>query len=784
MGEAADSIKRGAFTPTLALPRQERGDVLGKLMDIEFKKRLLATFRDETKEHLSAISDGLLALEKAAEPERQQAILETVFREAHSLKGAARAVGMGGIESLSHALEGVFAGFRRQAVAPSPDLFDLLHRTTDTIGTLLLAGDSGGTIPVRDLIVTLEQTAKRASFRPSPLKPPPVESTPRLDSQSAGCGNVSDTIRISAAKLDSLLRQAEEMLMLKQAAIQHAAELKELGAGFSVWEKELKKIRPTVRRLSKFQHLTAGNVVPGSGSGQLGKLLAFCESCQETAKLLGHKVQTLRKSTANNRHTLDGMVDSLIYDLKGVLMLPCTTVLGHLPKMARDLARERGKEMDLLIEGEAVEIDKRILEEMRDPLIHLVRNCIDHGLERPDERTRWNKPLQGKISIVIALKDSNLVEILVSDDGAGIDAGRVAAAAVRQGILQQDQVDCMERDELLGLVFMSGLSTAPMITDISGRGLGLAIVREKAERLGGTVTMASEPVKGTTFRMTLPLTLSTCRGIIVKAGGHSFIIPDAGVETVARIDRALLKSVENRETIELNGEVLSYIRLEDVLLLPRHKQAGTDPDLIPLFVIGSGTRRVAFGVDAILDEQEVLVKSLGPQLSRVRNISGATILGTGEVAAILHPGDLVKSAIKGSTAPISTGYVTDSAEVERRSVLVVEDSITARTLLKNILETAGYRTITAVDGIDAFSQLKTNRIDLVVSDVDMPRMNGFDLTAKIRDTRDFADLPVVLVTSLDSREDRERGIDVGANAYIVKSSFDQSNLLDVIKRMI
>jgi two-component system chemotaxis sensor kinase CheA len=760
-------------------------------MDIEFKKRLLATFRDETKEHLAAISIGLLALEKAAEPEKRQAILETVFREAHSLKGAARAVDMGKIESLSHALEGVFAGFRRQEVVPSPVLFDLLHRATDTIGKLLISGESdgnaAGTIPVRELIASLEQTAKRASARTLPPEPPPVEHIPQSDhpeSQATERANVSDTIRISATKLDSLLHQAEEMLILKQAANQHAADLKELGAGLSSWEKELRKIRPVMRWLHKLQKLTAGNVVSDPDSGQLGKLLTFFESSQETAKLLGHKIQTLRKSTANDRHNLNDMVDSLIDDFKGVLMLPCATVLGLLPKMARDLARERSKDMELFIEGEAIEIDKRILEEIKDPLIHLVRNCIDHGLERPEERTLRNKPLQGRISIVVALKDSNLVEILVSDDGAGIDAGRVADAAVRQGILQQDQADCMETEEQLGLVFMSGLSTAPMITDISGRGLGLAIVREKVEKLGGTVTMASEPKKGTTFRMALPLTLSTCRGIIVRAGGQLFIVPDAGVERVARIDRALLKTVENRESVELDGEALSYIRLEDVLLLSRQKQAGADSDLMPLFVIGSGTRRVAFGVDAILEEQEVLVKSLGPQLSRVRNITGATVLGSGKVAAILNPGELVKSAIKGAAIPVSAGYAAGAAEAVSRSVLVVEDSITARTLLKNILETAGYRTITAVDGIDALTQIKTNEIDLVVSDVDMPRMNGFDLTAKIRDSREFADLPVVLVTSLDSREDRERGIDVGANAYIVKSNFDQSNLLDVIKRII
>lgn len=757
-------------------------------MDIEFQKRLLATFRDETREHQSAISAGLIELEKSIEPEKRQALLETIFREAHSLKGAARAVGMSGIESLSHALEGVFAGFRRQEVVPSPALFDLLHRANDTIGTFLLSeetGNAAGTIPVRELIASLEQAAKRSSARPSLPLPPKVKQAPpeQPESPAADSAAVSDTIRISAAKLDALLHQAEEMVTLKQAALQHVADLKELGVAFSAWEKELKKIRPAVRRIRKLHHIP-GNIFAGSDTGELGKLLAYCEWGQDAAKTLGHKILTVRKSAADYRHGLDGMVDNLIDGLKGVLMLPGAAVLALLPRMARDLARERGKEVELLIVGEAVEIDKRILEEMKDPLIHLVRNCIDHGLEKPEERRRLTKPPQGRISVVVALNDSNLVEIRVSDDGAGIDPIKIAAAAVRQGLLQQDQAKRMNAEELSELVFISGLSTAPLITDISGRGLGLAIVREKVEKLGGTVTMTSETGIGTAFRMTLPLSLSTCRGVMVLAGGQTFVVPDAGVERVARIARGALKTVENRETVELDGAALSFIRLEDVLQISKLKQAGDDSGQLALFVIGSGARRVAFGVDAILDEQEVLVKSLGPQLKRVRNISGATVLGNGKVAAILHPGDLVKSAIKRAAAPVSAAAGTETAEEVRKSVLVAEDSITARTLLKNILESGGFRTITAVDGIDALTQLKTNDIDLVVSDVDMPRMNGFDLTARIRATREFADLPVVLVTSLDSREDRERGIDVGANAYIVKSSFDQSNLLDVIRRLI
>jgi two-component system chemotaxis sensor kinase CheA len=375
------------------------------------------------------------------------------------------------------------------------------------------------------------------------------------------------------------------------------------------------------------------------------------------------------------------------------------------------------------------------------------------------------------------------MELCVSDDGAGIDIAGLPEMAVKRGMVTCDEVERMGKDELLGIIFISGFSSRPMIDDISGRGLGLAIVREKVAKLGGTVTVTTDPRHGTIFRLLLPLTLATYRGIIVRVGEHPFIFPAPHVERVARVARSTIKSVENRATIELGGTVFSFVRLADLLELPRQEWKGKEPEFVQLLVLGNAGKRLAFGVDEVLGEEEILVKSLGPQLARIRNIAGATVLGTGKVVPILHPDDLLKSATRGATAMIGAILEKEDAETARKSVLIVEDSITARTLLKNILETAGYKTLSAVDGLDALALLRLEEIDLVVSDVDMPRMNGFDLTSRIRASREFTDLPVVLVTSLDSREDRERGIEAGANAYIVKSSFDQSNLLDVIKRL-
>ncbi|MBI4462807.1 MAG: response regulator, partial [Acidobacteria bacterium] len=291
------------------------------------------------------------------------------------------------------------------------------------------------------------------------------------------------------------------------------------------------------------------------------------------------------------------------------------------------------------------------------------------------------------------------------------------------------------------------------------------------------------PGVGTSFRIVLPLTVATFRGLLVRVAEHTFVLPTTNVERVLQVLPDDVKTVENRETIQLQGQALSLVRLESALGLPPARPAGSAANKLPVVVLGAAERRMGFLVEEILSEQEVLVKSLGRQLSRVKNIAGAAVLGTGKVVPILNIPDLMKSAVRAVPGEKLTAAPAEAPR-RRKSLLVVEDSITARTLLKNILESAGYEVKTAVDGVDAFTLLRSEECDLVVSDVDMPRMNGFDLTAKIRADKKLSELPVVLVTALESREDRERGIDVGANAYIVKSSFDQSNLLEVIRRLI
>jgi two-component system chemotaxis sensor kinase CheA len=318
--------------------------------------------------------------------------------------------------------------------------------------------------------------------------------------------------------------------------------------------------------------------------------------------------------------------------------------------------------------------------------------------------------------------------------------------------------------------------------------LGLAIVREIIDRLGGTISLETSLGAGTAFRFLLPLSLSTFRGVMAKAGEQLFIFPAVSVRRVMRVKNEEIKTVENRETILADGQVLSAVSLGKVLQLPPRKNAGVSgksraSGYIPVIILTSEDKNIAFMVEEVLEEQQFLVKSLGRQLNSVRNIAGAAVLGNGRIVPVINIQDLMKSAVRA----VETGSVVPAAEgsvLKNEKILVAEDSITSRTLLKNILEAAGYQVVTAVDGADAFAKVRTGEFDLVVSDVDMPRMNGFELTAGIRADKKLSEVPVVLVTALESREDRERGIDAGASAYIIKSSFDQSNLLEAIKKLI
>jgi two-component system chemotaxis sensor kinase CheA len=780
----------------------------------DFLKKLLATFRIEADEHLNAMSAGLLELEKNPAKGRYAEIIEIVFREAHSLKGAARAVNLREIESVCHPLESVLAALKNKLLAVSPPLFDLLYQAIDTLGGLLAPDVSSPESRQAMLAQMIRRLgdALQGRFSQSVKAQPelePVQQVPVAPFQevvaettaqvtvaapSPTLSLASETVRVSTQKLDAVMRQVEELLSPQLASAQRAKELREVAASFATWKKQRARMRATLRLIEryvegKFKGNGDAGGLPKFPAKALPKLLEQIEAEQLFMKTIEERLLRLSKFAAHDRRALAGMSDSLLHDVKEMHMLPFSSLLEIFPRFTRELARDQGKQAELVIQGGEIEIDRRTLEEMKDPLMHILRNCMDYGIEQPAVRQDKGKPAGGKITVAIAQKDGGKIEIMVADDGAGIDDARVKAAALKLGLVSAKEAEKLSEQDAQALVFQSGLSTSQIITDISGRGLGLAIVREKVERLGGVVVLESRRDIGTTFRITLPLMLANFRGVLVSSCGHCFVIPALSVERVTRVAQQDILTVENRATILIDGQAVALVSLGDVLELtrqnhPNHSEKGMASKQVAVIILSMGHKQIAFRVDEILGEQEVLVKTLGRQLARVRNIAGACVLGTGQVVAVLNVPDLLKSAVKRAAAAPAPIAAEKFAEADRRSIMVVEDSITSRALLKNILESAGYRVTTAVDGMDAYTALKTGTFDLIVSDVEMPRMDGFGLTAKVRSDKQLAAIPVVLVTSLESREHRERGIDVGANAYIVKSSFDQSNLLDVVRQLI
>ncbi len=714
--------------------------------DEQFLRELRETFKVEAREHLQVIGSGLLELEKAppgaADP---RPLIEAIFRAAHSLKGAARAVNLTEIESTCQSLEDLFASWKRGESVPTPQTLDIAHRRLESMSAA----------------VEVPTTAAPVAT-PTPAPAPTPAVTPMV-----APSRDTDTVRIAVSTLDDRLLEAEEMLAAKLATAQRATDLESLLSGFEAWRKQWARIQP---------HVRASRTAPR-------ELTDFFDWNQDYVRALEAKITALRQTAEQDRLLVGKLVDDLLRNSKKLLMLPLATLTTLLQKVVRDLCRDQGKEADLAIRRAEITLDKRILDELKDPLIHVLRNCVDHGVEPPEERQRCGKPARAAITLSVTARDDNQVEIAVSDDGAGIDIGRLKQAAVQRGLITQEAAQQLDAQEAQPLVFEADISTSRMITQVSGRGLGLAIVREKCERLGGHVRIESQPNRGTTLRMTLPLTLATFRGVLVQARQRSFIVPSAQVERVSRYKAEDIRTVEGRDTLLLSGRAVSLVTLADVLQLPAVRRQGTPPETQSVVVLGTGEQRVAFSIDAVLDEREVLVKRLRKPLSRVRNVSGASVLSSGEVALILNVNDLIKSARALDVGARTHQAVPEPASAAAKRVLVAEDSITSRMLLKGILESAGYDVKTAVDGMDAFTTLRSERFDLVVSDVEMPRMNGFDLTARIRGERTLSDLPVVLVTALESREDREHGIDVGANAYLVKSSLDQTNLLDAVRRL-
>lgn len=586
-----------------------------------------------------------------------------------------------------------------------------------------------------------------------------------------------ESIRIPAARLDELLMRAEDMLSLKIMSRQHNHDLNNVGFKFEQYTRDLVKIYADVRAARQLIDRDQASIEELFIESVLGKVLEFLDLQQQQLSALSAQLSTLKTGSLNDFRVASSTVDTFLENTKKLLMMPASTMLELMPKLVRDLARELGKEIDLTINGSSIQLDKRVLAQVKDPLVHILRNSIDHGMEKPEVRTESGKSPRGTLTISVLPQEGNTVEIVVTDDGAGIDIKKVKEIAVKNHLVDNERAAEMTDEEAISLIFQSSFSTSSTISEISGRGLGLAIAKENIEHLGGRLVVESRPGLGTTFRIKLPVTVATFRGVLIKCADETLIVPTSDMERLVKVRKEQVKSSKNGQTIEVDGQEIPFLRLDHILELPT---STANPNHHLAMVLRHSESKCAFEIDEVLEEQEILIKKLPKPLVRVRNVAGVTVLGSGKPSAILNVSDLLKSATK--LAAKKVRIETDKTPVSVKKILVVDDTITARILMKNILEAAGYLIKTANDGTEALKVLEKEQFDLLVTDIEMPKMNGIELTAAVRQKGQT--IPIILVTSMTDQHFREKGTEAGADAFFVKSSFDQNNLLDVIKRLI
>jgi len=771
------------------------------MLDDDIMRQLRITFKAEAADHVQAMNRILLGLEKEPNGKERAELLEEIFREAHSLKGAAGAADISDVEATAHKLESVFSAAKDGEIELTADLCDVLYEAIDAVNIIVAATleDGAHGLDLSNLYARLEAakegkvvartnkkrvagskrqgtrskkqgagSKKRVTSNEQPASRPTQHAT-------RNTSGIEETIRVATSKLDTLMTQAGELLVAGLKIDQRLKDVEEASRAVEDWNREWLKVRTEYSQLLQDEE-----------HEEIRPLLKFLDLNQQRLKALAARINELRRSFSRDALQLSRVTNDLGEGVMKVRMLPVSTLFDTFPRIVRDLSREKGKEVELVIEGGDTELDRKVLEELKDPLIHILRNCVDHGIELPEKRVKAGKPCQGTVTLRAFQKGNNIV-VETTDDGAGINLERVKQAALKAGLIAPEDVETMSDEEAMRLIFAPGLSTSTIITDTSGRGVGMDVVRRNVEALHGHVEVSSTPGQGTTLIIVLPLTLATTQELLVRVADQTYGIPISAVERIQRISPQDISTVAGEEAIVVDDDPVALVHLSRVLELPHHDEESKPEQRMPVVILSAGKRRVAFLVDAMVGQQESVVKSLGKQLARVRNVAGATILGTGQVIMTLNPSDLMKSArlaegrVSVKPARASQAKVK---EIHRPTVLVVDDSLTTRTLEKNILETSGYEVKVANDGTEALNILQSDSCDLVVTDVLMPRMNGFELTAAVRGDPKLKGIPVILVTSLESRADKERGIEVGADAYVVKSSFDQTNLLQTIEQLI
>lgn len=727
-------------------------------------------FRNEIESQSTLLTKGLLALERNPSATTE---LSGLMRAAHSLKGAARIVGCEAAVRIAHAMEDCFVAIQRkpQGVDTPVDALlvgvDLLARVKQLTPGEFTAWNEAHQTEIAAFIASLAQNPEGSS-RPFPRRPTDSKGTDQPASQDETQSKVASTdrvLRVTAENLSRLLGLGGETLVASRwldTFVADMTRMRRLQREATAGAEELQKCLPLLPQ-------------NGRATARLAELASRLSRCDVALRERDEQLDAFNRRFAS-------FSTRLYQEVLDCRMRPFSDAVEGLPRFVRDLGRTLGKIVKLEVQGEATTVDRDILERLKAPIDHLLRNALDHGVETPDERKRRGKPSEATIRLAAAHCAGKLL-ITLADDGNGIDLAAVRETATTRKLTTPDTAKKMSEGELLEFLFLPGFTLKHSVTEISGRGVGLDVVQTMVKEVGGTVRVSSKYGQGTRFQLELPLTLSMVGTLLVEIGAEPYAFPLARIENALKLPAEQIQSSEGRQHFALGTQQVGLVAASEVL------QLGSLPSSTELSIVVLGDKNGRYGVvvDRFLGEQQLVVRPLDPRLGKVKNISAAALLADGSPLLIVDVDDLIREIDKfvaGGRLSLVGRDETSAPAKQRKRVLVVDDSLTVRELERKLLDARGYAVDVAIDGMDGWNAVRTGQYDLVVTDIDMPRLDGIELVKLIRKDGRLKALPVMIVSYKDREEDRQRGLEAGADYYLTKGSFHDETLIRAVVDLI
>jgi two-component system chemotaxis sensor kinase CheA len=754
-----DQSRTGPETAPAA-PGATAASVSGFVWEPAVDDDMIELFFDEATERIAALAGKLIEIERRP---GDGELVRDVFRDLHTIKGSSAMVGLAPVNHLAHAAEDLVGQIRDSGRAVDGPVIDALLAALDALRDMLAQARAGEVIAIdpAPAVARLRNPAASVAAPAPPAAPAAAPDGPGIASRGPSAGDAArQTIRVDFDKLDRLLNLVGELVLGRDGL---RGTVHALGAITA----ELATERGVARRVGHARRaMGAGAARRGDhGLDHLGDELSRIE------RVLADVTTDLDQGTGR----LDAISSELREQVMRLRMISVAGVFRKHVRTVRDLAASLGKRARLELDGEDTELDKLLVEALDEPLLHLVRNAVDHGIEAPDARAAAGKPAEGAIRIAAAHR-GNQVEIRVSDDGRGLDPDQLRSRAVERGLVTAADAAAMDDHAARELIFRAGFSTAAQVSEVSGRGVGMDIVRQTVvARLKGTIEVHSTPGQGSAFVLKLPLTLAIIQVIIARAGGETFAIPLDIVRRVLAIDPRDIELIGDREVCVVRGHHVPLIRLDAVLELD-----GASDGVVQLVLVEHAGRSYGLVCDHLVGKREIVIKSLGPLLANVPCAAGATLLGD-RVALILDVPAIIGRALDRPSA--ARRQVRAEPRTGGAQILLIEDSDIVRESLRRLLADAGYLVTVAVDGQHGLELARSRRFDLVSTDVVMPRLDGYELTRALRAMPEYADTPIVMVTSMGERIDRVRGFDAGVDEYITKPH-DRAMLLRVVRKLL